>query len=241
MRLAESLFEELSIRSEYDTDFSEKSTKLKLALENAILLGNLEMVQQIAFEAEEIKDLKIIFEEDLDIVKLYIASTITSFVNISIRYGLPKDVSQITKKRYYTKIAHCNSKEELLHHYFQIVEELIEAINKYSIKDYSPIVKMAIEYIHNNKFRFIYANDVSNAIKVNRSYLSKIFKEEVGQTITDYIHKVKMDLAIELMESNLYKYNEIAELLGYANYSYFSRVFKKLNCKTPYKYMNSGI
>ncbi len=36
-----------------------------------------------------------------------------------------------------------------------------------------------------------------------------------------------MDFAIELLKSNIYHYNEIAEVLGYQNYSYFSRIFKK--------------
>lgn len=241
MNTTESLLKELSIRSEYEMDFSEKSTKLKLTLENAILSGNIEMVQQIASDAEQIKDLKVISNDDLNILKLYVASTITSFVETSIKNGLPKDVAETAKRRYYTRIANCNDKKELMHHNFEIAKELITAMNQYSAKHYSPIVKMATEYIHNNKFRFIYANDVSNAIKVNRSYLSKKFKDEVGQTITDYIHRVKIDLAIELMESNIYKYNEVAELLGYANYSYFSKVFKKLHSKTPYEYMNSAM
>jgi AraC-like DNA-binding protein len=48
---------------------------------------------------------------------------------------------------------------------------------------------------------------------------------------------LEMDLAIELMQSNLYRFNEISELLGYANYPYFSKVFKKLHAKTPHDYM----
>jgi YesN/AraC family two-component response regulator len=55
----------------------------------------------------------------------------------------------------------------------------------------------------------------------------------MGQTITEYIHKVKMDFAVQLMESRFYKLNEIAEVLGYPNYAYFSKVFKKFYCETP--------
>jgi YesN/AraC family two-component response regulator len=237
MNSTESLLKDLSIRSEYAEDYSEKSTVLKILLENAILTGNVEIVKQAAAKSEEIKDLKILFDEDLNIMKLYIASSVSSFVEISIKNGLPKDVAETEKRKYFTKIAYCQSKDDLKDLHFQIVEKLIEAMNRYSIKKYSPIVKMATEYIHNNKFKFLYAKDVSNAINVNRSYLSKIFKNEVGENITDYIHRVKIDLAIELMESNIYKHNEISELLGYSNYSYFSKVFKKIHGKTPNKYL----
>lgn len=232
-----SLNKELSIQSEYETDFSEKSTQLKQLLEGAILTGNMDMVRLVAEVAEQSKDLNIIFDEELDIQKLYIASTITSFVETAIKQGLPKDVAQTTKRKYYVMIARCGSTNELKGYYFQIVEDLILAMNQYSMRQYSPMVKMAIEYIHNNKFKFLYAKDVANAIHVNRSHLSEKFTMETGQTITDYIHKVKMDYAIQLMESNFYKFNEIAELLGYTNYAYFSKVFKKLYSETPNNYM----
>ncbi|MEH7490635.1 helix-turn-helix domain-containing protein [Neobacillus niacini] len=213
------------------------STRLKQLLDNAIITGNMDLVRQVKTIAEQSKDVTTILEEELDIQKLYIASTITSFVEIAIKLGLPKDVAQGAKKKFYIKIARCSNQIELEHYNFEIVEELIEAMNEYSMSRYSPIIKRAIEYIHNNKFKFIYAKDVANAIHVNRSYLSEKFTMETGQTITVYIHKVKMDYAIQLMESNFYKFNEIAELLGYTNYAYFCKVFKKLYSETPNNYM----
>ncbi|ULT54855.1 AraC family transcriptional regulator [Neobacillus drentensis] len=227
---------ELSVQTEYETDFSQKSTELKDLLDSAILTGNMDLVHQVAAIAEQNKDLKIIFDEELDIQKLYIASTITSFVETAIKHGLPKDVAETTKKKYYIMIAQCSSTSELVGYYFQSVEELITEMQQYSMKQFSPIVKMAIEYIHNNKFQFLYAKDVANAIHVNRSYLSDKFSEETGQTLTDYIHNVKLDYAIKLMRSNFYKFNEIAELLGYKNYAYFSKVFKKIYHTTPNHY-----
>lgn len=228
---------ELSIQSEYDKDFSEKSTQLKLLLEGAIISRNIETVRKVAADAAKLKDLQLLFDEELDILKLYIASTITSFIETAIKQGLPKDVGESAKRKFYVLIVQTQSTLEIELNYFQMVEELINKMNQYSMNKYSPIVRMAIEYIHNNKFQFIYSKDISNAIQVNRSYLSKVFKMETGQNITDYIHKVKMDFAIKLMESNIYKFNEIAELLGYKNYSYFSKVFKKIYRVTPYDYI----
>lgn len=242
MRLEEgNLNQEISIQSEYERDYSEKSTKIKLLLESAIISRDLETVKKAAAAAEEIKDLKLFFDEELDILKLYIASTITSFVETAIQQGLPKDVAENAKREYYVSIVNSSSRVDLECTYFQAVEELIKAMEQYSMKQYSPLVKMAIEYIHNNKFRFIYSKDVSEAIRVNRSYLSKLFKMETGQNLTDYIHKVKIDYAIKLMESNFYKYNEIAEILGYRNYSYFSSVFKKIIKKTPNEFMKESV
>lgn len=227
----------LSIQSEFATDYSEKSTNLKQLLINSIVTGDMDLFYQVRNQAEQIKDIQVIMEEEIEVQKLYIASTITSFIEIAIKQGLPKDVAESVKRKTFLNIAHCVSKAELERYYFIAVEELINGINKYSMEKYSSNIKMAIEYIHNNKFHFIYAKDIADAIRINRSYLSKKFKEETGHTITDYIQNVKLDFAIELMGTNFYKFNEIADLLGYTNYSYFSKVFKKKYKKTPYNYM----
>ncbi|WP_183041195.1 helix-turn-helix domain-containing protein [Salipaludibacillus neizhouensis] len=229
----------LSIQSEHGKDYSEKSTHLKQLLISSIVTGDMGLFQQVKNQAEQIEDIKVIINEEIDVQRLYIASTVASFVEIAIKQGLPKDVAENAKRKYFVNIAHCDSKVELEQYYYKVVEELITGMKKYSMKKYSPIVKMAIENIHNNKFHSIFAKDIALAINSNRSYLSKKFKEETESTITDYIHKVKIDFAIELMETNFYKFNEVADLLGYTSYSYFSRVFKKIYKKTPYEYMES--
>ncbi len=237
----ESVYKDISLRAEYDINYSEKSTKLKLLLLEAIASNNQKLLQRVTLDAKQIKDLQYLFDEDIDILKLYFASNVASLIETSMKNGLPKDVAVTAKKKCYSEIAHCDNKKQLINNYLLIEKDLFKLITQYSMINCSPIVKMAIEYIHNNKFRFIFAKDVANAIKANRSYLSKKFKDETGETITNYIHKTKVELAIELMESNIYKYNEIAELLGYKNYSYFSKVFKNITSKTPYEYLKNEI
>ncbi len=230
------LLKEHSIHADYENIYSEKCINLKIILENAILSGNLEVVKNVVKEAENAQYLKLIFDEDLNIQRLYIAATITSFVEISIKKGLPQNIGESSKRVYYKKIAYAKDKNELISYYFQIVEELINATNKYSIQQYSKLVKMTIDYIHNNKFKPIYVKNISEALFVNRSYLSRRFKNEVGITLTNYIQKTKMDMATELIDSNLYKLIEVSELLGYSNHAYFCKVFKQHFSLSPREY-----
>lgn len=227
---------ELSVQAEYETNYSQDSTVLKELLLSAINTSNIDMVYQVAKEAEKIKGLESIFHHDLEVLKLYIASTITLLVDAAIKQGLSKDMAENCKKKFYILIANCTNKDKLESYYFKCAEELILTLKKFSMKKYSPIVRSAIEYINNHKLKFIYSKDVASEIGVDRSYLSKIFSSETGQTITDYIHSVKMNFALRLMESNYYNLQEISELLGYRNYSYFSKLFKKIYLKSPSEY-----
>ena len=237
MNIDYSISQDLSIRSEYATDFSERSTKLMHAFQNSVLSGDPAQVYKISEIAEQIKDLQLVMSEDFEVLKLYCAYSVATLTEISIKNGLPKDIGESIKKNCFHKIAHSHNKSELADININVFEEIIKAMKKYSMKQYSLVIRMAVEFIHNNKFKFLYSKDVANAISVNRSYLSKRFKEEVGETLTDYIHKTKMDFATELMKSNIYHYNEIAEVLGYQNYSYFSRIFKKYYDLSPAEYI----
>lgn len=55
----------------------------------------------------------------------------------------------------------------------------------------------------------------------------RIFKRETQKTITEYINAQKMTLAKELIQSRSLSLSDIAANLGYDNYNYFSRLFKK--------------
>jgi YesN/AraC family two-component response regulator len=237
MNIDHSISQDLSIRSEYASDFSEQSTKLMHAFQNSILSGDPRQVHKIAEIAEQIQDLQLIMSEDFEVLKLYCAYSVATLTEISIKNGLPKDIGESIKKNCFHKIARSHKKKELADISINVFEEIISAMKKYSMKQYSLVIRMAIEFIHNNKFKFLYSKDVATAISVNRSYLSKRFKAEVGETLTDYIHRTKMDFAIELISSNIYHYNEISEVLGYQNYSYFSRIFKKYNDISPAEYI----
>lgn len=230
------LYMEHALHAEYEDSYTYECAKMKEILENAIISGDLEAIKRILEGTTTNKFLEVIYDEDLQIQKLYIASTITSFVELSMQQGLPPNIAESNKRIYYRLIADAKTNMELTQYYLDIVEELIQGIKKYNLQNYSALIKRAIETIHNNKYKTLYPSDISKILHVNRSHLSKKFKEEVAITLTDYITKVKMNEAVSLMESGLYKLDQVAELLGFASYSYFSRVFKKYYSVSPSEY-----
>lgn len=90
---------------------------------------------------------------------------------------------------------------------------------------YSPPVTEAIQYIKDHYCENITLREVSAHIHMNTDYLGKIFKKETGISFNAYVTTIKMEYAEYLLRnSNLKKY-EIAEKLGYTNFSYFSRIY----------------
>lgn len=69
--------------------------------------------------------------------------------------------------------------------------------------------------------------DVSRELGVTKEYLASAFKRECGRTVTEYINEQKMNVARSLIEGGEMSLLDISEYLGYNNYNYFCRVFKR--------------
>ncbi|MFS0726537.1 response regulator [Paenibacillus sp. 1P07SE] len=77
---------------------------------------------------------------------------------------------------------------------------------------------------------------VAKEINVNPSYLSRIFKQEMGMNFVSYLIGIRINKAKLLLEDKQWKVYEVAEKVGYHNYSYFSRIFKKVVGVSPEEY-----
>jgi YesN/AraC family two-component response regulator len=71
---------------------------------------------------------------------------------------------------------------------------------------------------------------------VESSYFSRMFKQEMGKNLMLYIAEKRIEKAREYMKDPNINLTEIAFLIGYDDYTYFSRVFKKITGKSPREY-----
>ena len=101
-----------------------------------------------------------------------------------------------------------------------------EKANLYEIKD----------YIQKNYNKEIKLSMFSNKYYLSKEYLSKRFKAEFGYGIYEYVLKVRMEKAKELLSNPNIKIQTISEHLGYSNNNYFSRAFKNYFGISPSEY-----
>ncbi len=97
-------------------------------------------------------------------------------------------------------------------------------------------VEAAKAYIQNNYSKDISLDEVSQTVNISPYYFSKIFKEDVGEGFVEYLTKIRMDKAKELLTTTEYSMKEICSMVGYADPNYFSRSFKKNVGVTPTEY-----
>ncbi|MDD3403516.1 MAG: AraC family transcriptional regulator [Hespellia sp.] len=89
------------------------------------------------------------------------------------------------------------------------------------------------EYINNNYEKTITLDQLADMYYINKFYLSRIFKEEHGVTIHNYIQQLRITHAKRLLRFSDMNINEIATVCGLNDANYFSRVFKKVEGISP--------
>ncbi|MFF2091474.1 response regulator [Paenibacillus sp. NPDC058174] len=86
----------------------------------------------------------------------------------------------------------------------------------------------ALDYISRNYNEDLKLADVAKAAYLSTGYLSRIFKNETGYSFKEWLNRIRINKAKELILNSDLKYYEIAELVGYKDYKYFSAYFSKL-------------
>ncbi|MDD2534033.1 MAG: response regulator [Eubacteriales bacterium] len=74
------------------------------------------------------------------------------------------------------------------------------------------------------------------ALFVSSSYLSKIFKQDTGETFVDYLTKIRIQKALQLLANPALRMYEVANMTGYKSQHYFSAAFKRILGVTPSEY-----
>lgn len=92
------------------------------------------------------------------------------------------------------------------------------------------------EYVQNNYAMDISLESAAAKVYLHPVYLSRFFKQHVGENFSDYLFSVRMTNAITLLKSNRYKIYEISRMVGYKSSKYFSRQFKNYTGYTPKAY-----
>ena len=101
---------------------------------------------------------------------------------------------------------------------------------------FSKPVIQCVDYIPYHLHEQITVSELSSMVGLNPSYLSVLFKREVGVSISEYVILKRLEAAKNMLRFSDYSLAEISDILHFSSYSHFARTFRKYEDISPKQY-----
>lgn len=113
---------------------------------------------------------------------------------------------------------------------------MVAVPNELNLKYRDPRIKPAIDFIYANLHRKIARDEIAEMVNSSSGAFGRVFKTETGMTPIDYLIRVRLEKARQLLRSSFLSVKEIMASVGYNSKSLFARHFKRQFGITPTKY-----
>jgi Predicted sensor domain len=176
---------------------------------------------------------------DLETIKARILELATLTSRAAVEGGANAERIMLLLKQFNTEIEGIESVEKFFYKTQRIVETFLEGIFTLANKKHLAIVKDARDFILENYALPLTVNSVAQHLFISPSHLSRLFREELDCTINDYLTRVRVEQAVEIMKKPEFSVAQVSKAVGFQNQSYFAKVFRKYIGVTPLIYKNS--
>lgn len=147
-----------------------------------------------------------------------------------------------TRKYYYFKAIeesrNANAAAGLL---AEFIEEAKLCIAEKAEQSGNANMKRLLDYIHEHYAESLNLTEMAKHFHFNPSYLSSYFSAHHNEGFVDYLHRVRLEKASELLRTGEASISEISGMVGYSDHSYFCKVFKKHTGLSPSRYRQQNL
>lgn len=126
--------------------------------------------------------------------------------------------------------------DELFNWFQEKIAFSCNAISNKRTESSNDVIEASKKFIAENFAKNITLEDVSREVNISSYYLSRIFKESTGENFIDYLTRLRIEKAKQLLSKTQYSMKEICSMSGYSDPNYFSKSFKKNVGVTPTEY-----
>jgi len=173
----------------------------------------------------------------VQMVKCRMFGIINTMLNIMEELSIVCDKQFLDKLNIADRLLNCVTIKQLQNEMDSILDELSEYMERKSQENSTSIKDDIVSFIESNyENPNLSVSMVADEIGVSDVHLTRVFKKETGSGVLEYIHRVRIEKAKELMKQKNISIKDVAEKVGYYNSVAFIRVFKKYEGITPGKY-----
>jgi AraC-like DNA-binding protein/ligand-binding sensor protein len=145
-----------------------------------------------------------------------------------------------TNNYYLKRIQEAQTVEELTDVLHITVERMAGQIFSFQGIRHASALRKAERYIWENYTRKISLQEIADASGLSAPYFSTIFKDEMGENLSSYLNRLRVEKASRMLLETDLSLSEIAGSCGFEDQSWFSKIFKSYTGMSPGKYRGQG-
>jgi len=210
-----------------------------------MLLASLRRGDNIEAKKILVKLLKILYFRVKENFPAFRLKALELAVLLSRAVADPKDIEDNTSleatNRCLNKIGESRNFDEITETLCAITEQMSGMIFSFHGVRHFSALRKAERYIWTNYTRKLSLREIANASGLSAPYFSTVFKEEMGENLSNYLNRLRVEKAAAMLATTDLPIYEVATACGFEDQSWFSKIFKNNTGFTPGKYRESGM
>ena len=156
-----------------------------------------------------------------------------------VNWGLKVDLRKLEEAYFQTLVLTPKQYESLIHLLTIFAQHLALISNQLMVRKENaepPAITKAKQYIQEHQADEISLGDVAGAVNTSTFYFCKMFKKATGINFTEYLARVRVEKARNLLLNPNLRISEVAFAAGFQSLSHFNRVFRRIAGESPTRY-----
>jgi YesN/AraC family two-component response regulator len=148
-----------------------------------------------------------------------------------VNWGLKVDLTKLEEAYFHTQVLSPTQFEALVRLVSIFAQHLSMISNQVAVQQEHaepPNIVRAKQYIHDHQANDLSLGEVARAVNTSTFYFCKMFKKATGLNFTDYLSRVRIEKAKNLLINPNLRVSEIAYEVGFQSLTHFNRVFRKI-------------
>lgn len=228
-------FEKEWMKETDDLQFQYRPPAEEITFFDAVKDGNINLVQENCMNKRfgDQTGMGTLSQNPVMNMKYHFVVTAALVSRFCIEAGMPISQAFSLSDYYIQKADLCRTVPEVIQKHTQMVMDYTRRMRMIRHPSASKQVTDAIDYIYNHITERITVEELSKAVCISPTYFSRVFKKEVGVSISGYIRARKIDYAKNLLQFSDMDMADIAAYLSFSSQSHFIQQFRQQTGITP--------
>lgn len=176
---------------------------------------------------------------DIEGIKPQIYELLVLMGRTAIEAGADLEETRSANRRYQLQMNRTRDFDELCMWLARECATMMDSLFNFTGVRHTQVIHRAVQYVSAHYPEKITLEEVARRAYLSPTYFSRVFKEEMGESFTAYLNRVRIEKSKELLRHDSIRLTDIAFAVGFEDQSYFTKVFKKLVGMPPLQYRNA--